>query len=64
MMRLPRKETLVYYERIDDWITSEKITDNGVILVFERDVPSDVIRLFERIKDKLDFKVREYRKED
>lgn len=64
MMRLPRKETLVYYERIDDWITSEKITDNGVILVFKRDVPSDVIRLFERIKDKLDFKVREYRKED
>ena len=64
MMRLPRKETLVYYERIDDWITSEKITDNGVILVFKRGVPSDVIRLFERIKDKLDFKVREYRKED
>lgn len=64
MMRLPSKETLVYYERIDDWITSEKITDNGVILVFKRDVPSDVIRLFERIKDKLDFKVREYRKED
>lgn len=64
MMRLPRKETLVYYERIDDWITSEKITDNGVILVFKRDAPSDVIRLFERIKDKLDFKVREYRKED
>lgn len=64
MMRLPTKETLVYYERIDDWITSEKITDNGVILVFKRDVPSDVIRLFERIKDKLDFKVREYRKED
>ena len=64
MMRLPRKETLVYYERIDDWITSEKITDNGVILVFKRDVPSDVIRLFKRIKDKLGFKVREYRKED
>lgn len=64
MMVLPRKEILVYYERIDDWITSEKITDNGVILVFKRDVPSDVIRLFERIKDKLDFKVREYRKED
>ena len=64
MMRLPRKETLVYYERIDDWITSEKITDNGVILVFKRDVPSDVIGLFEKIKDKLDFMVKEYRKED
>ena len=64
MMRLPTKETLVYYERIDDWITSEKITDNGVILVFKKDVPSDVIRLFEGIKDKMDFKVKEYRKED
>lgn len=63
-MVLPRKETLVYYEKIDNWITSEEITDNGVILVFKRDVPSDVIRLFERIKDKLDFKVKEYRKED
>ena len=64
MMRLPTKETLVYYERIDDWITSEEITDNGVILVFKKDVPSDVIELFEKIKDKLDFKVKEYRKED
>lgn len=64
MMRLPRKETLVYYEEIDHWITSEKITDNGVILVFKRDVPSDVIEPFEKIKDKLDFKVKEYRKED
>ena len=63
-MRLPTKETLVYYERIDDWITSEKITDNGVILVFKRNVPGDVIELFEKIKDKLDFKVKEYRKED
>lgn len=64
MMVLPRKETLVYYERIDDWIASEEITDDGVILVFKRDVPNDVIGLFERIKDKLDFKVKEYRKED
>ena len=63
-MRLPTKETLVYYERIDDWITSEKITDNGVTLVFERNVPGDVIELFEEIKDKLDFTVKEYRKED
>lgn len=64
MMVLPRKETLVYYERIDDWIASEEITDNGVILVFKRDIPSDVIELFEKIKDMLDFKVKEYRKED
>ena len=64
MMVLPSKETLVYYERIDDWITSEEITDDGIILVFKRDVPGDVIGLFEKIKDKLDFKVKEYRKED
>ena len=64
MMRLPSKETLVYYERIDDWIVLEEITDDGVILVFKRDIPSDVIELFEKIKDKLDFTVKEYRKED
>ena len=64
MMVLPRKETLVYYKKIDNWIASEEITDNGVILVFKKDTPSDVIELFEKIKDKLDFKVKEYRKED
>ena len=64
MMRLPTKETLVYYEKIDNWIASEEITDNGVILVFKKSTPSDVIELFEKIKDKLDFKVKEYRKED
>ena len=63
-MVLPRKETLVYYERIDDWIVSEEITSDGVILVFKRDVPGDVIGLFEKVKDKLDFTVKEYRKED
>ena len=64
MMRLPRKETLVYYEEIDHWIVSEEITDGGVILVFKKGVPSDVISLFEKIKGKLDFKIKEYRKED
>ena len=64
MMRLPTKETLVYYERIDNWIASEEIVSDGVILVFKRNVPGDVIELFEKIKDKLDFKVKEYRKED
>ena len=63
MMVLPRKETLVYLEKVNDWITSEEITDDGVILVFKRDVPSDVMTLFEKIKDKMDFKVRGYRKE-
>ena len=64
MMVLPRKERLVYLRGIDHWIASEEITDNGVILVFKRDVSSDVIRLFEEIKDKLDFTVKEHRKED
>lgn len=64
MMVLPRKETLVYLEKVNDWVVSEEITDNGVILVFKKDVPSDVMTLFEKIKDKLDFKVKEYRKED
>ena len=63
-MRLPSKETLVYLKKVNYWIASEEITDDGVILVFKKGVPSDVIELFEKIKDKLDFKVREYRKED
>ena len=64
MMRLPTKETLVYLEKVNDWIASEEIMDNGVILIFKKGVPSDVMTLFEKIKDKLDFKVKEYRKED
>lgn len=64
MMGLPGKETLVYFEKVNDWIASEGITDNGVILVFKKDVPGDVMTLFEEIKDKMDFKVKEYRKED
>ncbi len=63
MMRLPTKETLVYFEKVNNWIASEEITDNGIILIFKRGVPSDVIELFEKIKDKMDFKVKEYRKE-
>lgn len=59
-MVLPRKETLVYYEKVDNWIASEEITDDGVILVFKRDVPSDVVSLLEKVKDKLDFTVKEY----
>lgn len=64
MIRLPRKETLVYLKEVNDWIASEKIVSDGVILVFKKGVPSDVIGLFEKIKDKLDFKIKEYRKED
>lgn len=64
MMVLPSKETLVYYERIDNWITSEEITSDGVILIFKKNVPSDVIELFEKIRGNLDFTVKEYRKED
>lgn len=64
MMRLPREETLIYLRKIDDWIASEEITDNGVILVFKKDVPGDVMTLFEKIRGNLDFKVKEYRKED
>ena len=51
MMRLPSKETLVYYEKIDNWIASEELTDNGVILVFKKGIPSDVIELFEKIEN-------------
>ena len=64
MMVLPSKETLIYLKKVNDWIASEEITSGGVILVFKKGVPSNVIELFEKIRDKLDFKVKEYRKED
>lgn len=64
MMKLPSKETLVYLEKVNDWIASEEIVSDGVILVFKKGVPSGVMALFEEIKGKLDFKVKEYRKED
>lgn len=64
MMRLPRKETLVYLEKVNNWIASEEIVSDGVILVFKKDVPGDVMTLFEKIRGNLDFKVKEYRKED
>lgn len=63
-MRLPRKETLVYLEKVNNWIASEEIVSDGVILVFKKDVPGDVMTLFEKIRGNLDFKVKEYRKED
>lgn len=63
-MVLPRKETLIYLRKVNDWIALEEIVSDGVILVFKKGVPSDVIGLFEEIKDKLDFTVKEYRKED
>ena len=63
MMVLPSKETLVYLKKMGDWIASEEIVSDGVILVFKKGVPSDVMTLFEKIKDKMDFKVKEYRKE-
>ena len=64
MMVLPRKEPLIYLRKIDNWIALEAITDDGVILVFKKGVPSDVIELFKKIRGNLDFKVKEYRKED
>ncbi|WP_314990389.1 hypothetical protein [uncultured Gemella sp.] len=60
IMALPSKETLIYFNEIDDWIYSEEVTDNGVILFFEKSTPSNIITLFENIKDKLDFKIKDY----
>lgn len=36
IMALPKQETLVYFNEIDDWIYSEEVTDNGVILFFQK----------------------------
>ena len=48
-------------KNLKDILTHELTHKNiGGILVFEWDTPSNVVSLFEKIKDKLDFKVKNY----
>ncbi|MBF0714501.1 hypothetical protein HZY83_07410 [Gemella sp. GH3] len=59
-MIIPKKETLIYFDKVDSWILSEEITDNGIILVFKKDTPKEISTLLDIIKDKLDFKIKDY----
>ncbi|QTU83296.1 hypothetical protein J7S27_01915 [Carnobacteriaceae bacterium zg-C25] len=59
-MTIPQKETLIYFKKIDKWVSAVEYTEDGVILTFDKNTPNETILLFEKIKDKLDFKVKEY----
>ncbi|MBS4761688.1 hypothetical protein KG089_03050 [Carnobacteriaceae bacterium zg-ZUI252] len=60
IMTIPQKETLIYFKKIDKWVSAVEYTEDGVILTFDKNTPNETILLFEKIKDKLDFKVKEY----
>ena len=63
IMKLPSKETLIFYNEIEPWIVGGK-RENGVTYIFARDTPKEILELFNEIKDKLRYKVNDYILED
>ena len=58
-MALPKKETLIFYDEIEPWIVNGKNT-NGVTYIFAKDTPKEKLDLFNKIKDKLGYKINDY----
>lgn len=63
IMTLPSKETLIFYNEIRPWIVDGK-RENGVTYIFSKDTPKEILELFNKIKDKLEYKVNDYILED
>ena len=63
IMTLPSKETLILYNEIYPWIVNGK-RENGVTYIFSKDIPKEILELFNKIKDKLEYKVNDYIIED
>jgi hypothetical protein len=63
IMTLPSKETLIFYNEIRPWIVNGK-RENGVTYIFSKDTPKEILELFNKIKDKLEYKVNDYIIED
>ncbi len=63
IMTLPSKETLILYNEIYPWIVNGK-RENGVTYIFSKDTPKEILELFNKIKDKLEYKVNDYIIED
>ena len=63
IMTLPSKETLIFYNEIRPWIVNGK-RENGVTYIFSKDTPKEKLKLFNKIKDKLGYKVNDYILED
>ena len=63
IMTLPSKETLIFYNEIDPWIIDGENGD-GVTYIFAKDTPKEILELFNKIKDKLGYKINVYILED
>ena len=63
IMTLPSKETVIFYNEIRPWIVNGK-RGNGVTYIFSKDTPKEILELFNKIKDKLGYKVNDYILED
>ena len=63
IMTLPSKETVIFYNEIRPWIVNGK-RGNGVTYIFSKDTPKEKLELFNKIKDKLRYKVNDYILED
>lgn len=59
IMTLPSKETVIFYNEIRPWIVDGK-RENGVTYIFSKDTPKEILELFNKIKDKLEYKVNDY----
>ena len=63
IMTLPSKETLMFINEIEPWIIDGENGD-GVTYIFSKDTPKDKLALFNKIKNKLGYKVNDYILED
>lgn len=63
IMTLPSKETLIFIKEIEPWIIDGE-NGNGVTYIFSKDTPKEKLELFNKIKDKLGYKVNDYILED
>ena len=63
IMMLPSKETLIFIKEIEPWIIDGENGD-GVTYIFSKDTPKEKLELFNKIKDKLGYKVNDYMLED
>lgn len=60
IMALPSEETLEFYNKVDKWIIKEhRDRDNKFVFTFSKDVPSEIVELFLKIRDNIDFPLSE-----
>lgn len=57
IMALPNKETLTFYDQVRPWIAGNKQKNGTVYVIFSNDTPNHILQLFDKIKNKLPYKV-------